>query len=113
MIPAWRGALPPNWAVAMTKAGFKTEIEKRMEEEMDHKLEILKKKWATSEPDDECSIMVGGGKVEAVYMGRYAEGIVLRLNDDEKQITFLTSDMAAVLGKRLLTGEAGQEQSPS
>lgn len=69
---------------------------------MKEKIKILKEKWKKDRPNDELSILIG--KNEAVYVGRFTEGIVLRLNDDEDQVTFLTGDMAQVLGERLLSG---------
>lgn len=67
---------------------------------MEEKMEALKKKWESSHPDEEWSVMLEKG--ELVYVGRYAEGVVLRLNDKEDQITFLTAEMAAELGRKLM-----------
>ena len=69
---------------------------------MKEKIKILKDKWKTNTPDDELSLLIG--KKEAVYVGRFSEGIVLRLNDNDDQVTFLTGDMARMLGERLLSG---------
>lgn len=69
---------------------------------MEAKLEALKEKWRASNPpkypDQEFSVMA---PEELVYVGRYPEEVVLRLNDDEGQITFLTNEMAAELGRKL------------
>lgn len=70
---------------------------------MEAKLEALKEKWFAKEPeifpDEEFSVMLPSG--EAVYLGRYPEGFVLRLNDQAEQVTFLTAEMAAELAGKL------------
>lgn len=106
MIHSRRGPLPSNWATAITKAGNESHIVTHTEIGMNEKLEVLKKKWESSEPDDEFSIMVGNS--EHVYVGRYAEGIVLRVNDKDDQATFLTTEMAADLGQKLVRGATGR-----
>lgn len=94
---------PATWAVVLTRNG-KSNFEKRLDIGMETNLETLRRKWFSKEleiyPDEESSVMLHSG--EQVYVGRYPEGVVLRLNDKEDQVTFLTREMAAELGLRLL-----------
>lgn len=102
MRQAQRRPKPANWGVVLT-SNKESHFEKRLENGMEAKLETLKKKWFSKEPeihpDDEFSVMLHSG--ELVYVGRYPEGVVLRLNDKEDQVTFLTAEMAAELGAKL------------
>lgn len=70
---------------------------------MEARLETLRVKWYAKDPeiypDEEFSVMLHSG--ELVYVGRYPEGVVLRLNDKEAQVTFLTTEMAAELSLKL------------
>lgn len=97
----------PNWGIAITRLG-NSRYETRTERGMEEKLEALRKKWGSARPDEEWSVMLEKG--ELVYMGRFAEGVVLRLNDKEDHITFLTPEMAAELGRKLMV--KGGDQAP-
>jgi hypothetical protein len=90
-----------NWAMVRTLGG-KSKSEKRWESEMDEKLAELKRKWYSDEPPiypiEELSVMVPD---DVLYIAHYEEGIVLRLNDDPGQVTFLTNDMANELAQKI------------
>lgn len=101
MRQAQRRPEPSNWGVVLTKGNSR--FEKRLEVGMEEKLETLRQKWFAKDPeiypDEEFSVVLHSG--ELVYVGRYPEGIVLRLNDKEDQVTFLTAEMAVELGLKL------------
>lgn len=94
------GQKPGNWGIAITKEG-KSLAAARYEEGAKERLEALKRKWGTQTPAIEYSIMIKTG--ELVYVGRYEEGVVLRVSGNEEHVTFLTTDMAAELGQALTT----------
>jgi hypothetical protein len=99
---AQRRPKPCDWATVFTRGTSK--VEKHLEVGMEEKLEILKHKWFSKNPpqcpDEEFSVMAPD---ELVYIGRYSEGVVLRLNDKEDQITFLTQEMAEELARKLIS----------
>jgi hypothetical protein len=93
-----------NWGIVLTKGEDEAHlVQERFEAGMEERLKVLKDKWYSTGPgnypDLHVSIMAPD---ELVFVGRYPEGIVLRLNDDKDQITFLTNEMAAVLAKKLV-----------
>lgn len=91
-----------NWGIVESKDG-KSSFHKRWEALVNEKLEILKKKWYSQDPPEypteELSVMAPD---DVLYVGYYAEGVVLKLNDKEDQVTFLTHEMATELGRKLL-----------
>jgi len=91
-----------NWALVQTIGG-KAKAEKKWEPDVDEKLEELKRKWYADEPPiypiEELSVMA---PEDVLYVAHYEEGIVLRLNDDPKQVTFLTNEMADELARKML-----------
>lgn len=88
------------WAEVTSKPGQPSSVEKHDDPTLSTKLGELSKKWKFREPKSECSIMTAKG--ELTYVGRYEEGVVIRLHDDQRQIVFLTKDMAERLGKSLI-----------
>ena len=88
-----------NWATVKTAGSSPPVDEAHLEPEMEPRLKVLKARWAFEPPDEELSIVVADG--ELVYVARYAEGIVLRVNDKRKHITFLTHAMAAAVGEAM------------
>ncbi len=74
------------------------------ETDVEGRLRTLKEKWFSNDPpqypDEEFSVMCHG--TELVYFGRYPEGVVLRLNDKEDHVSFLTEGMATDLARRLV-----------
>lgn len=87
------------WAEIMSKPGKASEVERHEDPALSVKLEGISKSWETRDPKAEWSVMTAKG--ELVYVGRYEEGVVLRLNDNSRQIVYLTNDMANQLGKLL------------
>jgi len=91
-----------NWGIVISKQGTDSHFETHLEAAMDEHLSTLKDRWESDEePSEELSIMAAGAG-ETIYIGRYPEGVVVRLNDRNNQITFLTNEQAAELGNRLL-----------
>lgn len=88
------------WAEVVSKPGKPSSVERHDDPALSIKLGELSKKWQSREPNSEFSIMTSKG--ELVYMGRYEEGIVLRLSEDPHQIIILTTEMAERLGKKLV-----------
>ena len=90
-----------NWGIVHTVNG-ESNFEAKWESGMDEKLEELKRKWYSDEPPiypiEELSVMA---PEDVLYVAHYEEGIVLRLNDDPRQVTFLTNEMAAELAEKL------------
>ena len=96
-----RQPLQCNWAIVRTLDG-KSKAEKKWEPGMDEKLSELKRKWYSDEspvyPMQELSVMA---PEDVLYIAHYEEGIVLRLNDDPEQVTFLTHEMADELARKI------------
>jgi len=93
-----RRPTPCDWGVVVTdETGSR--VNRFVEPGMEEKLEILKKNWASRTPDSEESIVLSSGTV--VYVGRYPQGVVLKLNDDPEHIAYLTTEMAQKLGSAL------------
>lgn len=92
---AKRRPLPSNWGIVLTDENG-SYPEKFVEPGMEEKLLALKKNWASRTPDKEFSLTLGSGTL--VYVGRYPQGIVLKLNDNPEQVTYLTNAMAVQLG---------------
>ncbi len=98
-----------NWGIVVSKGegsgGQAHLVEERFDAGMDAKLETLKRRWYSQKPpqypDMQFSVMA---PLELVFLGRYREGFVLRLNDDPAQVAFLTNEMAAELARRLAPG---------
>jgi hypothetical protein len=88
------------WAEVTSKPGQPSSVEKHDDPTLSTKLDELSKKWQFREPKSECSIMTAKG--ELTYVGRFEEGVVIRLHDDQRQMVFLTKDMAERLGKSLI-----------
>jgi len=93
------GQKPGNWGIAITREG-KSLAAAKYEEGAKEKLETLKRKWESDVPNIEYSLMIKTG--ELAYVGRYEEGVVIRINGKE-EATFLTTQMAAELGQALTT----------
>ena len=91
----------PNWATVTTRGGTAPCVVEHIEPDLDSKLDTLRKRWADETPEEELSIVIGK---ELVYVGLHSEGVVLRLNDDPEQLTFLTRAMASELAKMLSQG---------
>jgi hypothetical protein len=95
MQPSKRQPSIANWGIAATdETGSKTA--RFVEPGMEEKLEMLRKNWASRTPDKEFSLTLGTGTL--VYVGRYPQGVVLKLNDNADQVTYITNEMAAKLG---------------
>lgn len=88
------------WATVQSKGGRPSAVERHEDKELSATLGEISKKWDFRQPDSEFSIMTAKGEI--VYVGQYEEGVVLRFKEDKNQRVFLTKDMAAKLGKRLL-----------
>lgn len=88
------------WAEIFTKPGKPSSVERHDDPALSSTLGELAKKWQLEGPNSEFSIMTSKG--EQAYVGKYDEGVVLRLNDDKRQMVFLTKDMAERLGKKLI-----------
>lgn len=88
------------WACVNSKTGKPSQVETQEDASLSATLTEIEKKWTFKQPDTECSIMTAKGEI--VYVGRYGEGIVLRLKEDAHQKVFLTKAMAEKLAQKLL-----------
>lgn len=93
-----------NWSLLVTHAGSPGTQDRRAEEKMESRLETLKTKWEKRHPDLEVSIVNREG--DRIYMGRYFEGVVVRLKGPNGPVTFLTTEMARQFGKWLVGDQA-------
>jgi hypothetical protein len=93
-----RRPIPCDWGVVITdETGSR--VNRFVEPGMEEKIEALKKNWESRTPDSEESIVISAGTL--VYVGRYPQGVVLKLNDDPEHVTFLTTEMAVKLSQVL------------
>jgi len=93
-----------NWALVSSRDHSPSQVEEHCDGEMESKIGVIKRMWESKQPDDypreEYSIVNGEG--DQIYIGRYTEGIVVRLNDSPQQVTFLTTAMVDELLKKLM-----------
>jgi hypothetical protein len=88
------------WACVNSRTGKPSDVETQQDPSLSTTLTEIGKKWTFKQPDAEASIMTAKGEI--VYIGRYAEGVVLRLREDSHQTVFLTKAMAEKLAQKLL-----------
>jgi broad specificity phosphatase PhoE len=93
----------PNWSIVVTHIDQEALDQPHSDQKMDSRLEVLKQKWANRNPDVAVSVVNHDG--DLVCMGRYFEGVVIRINGNDDQVTFLTNDMAKQLGQWLTGSE--------
>ena len=91
---------PHHWSMLETQAGSKPREVPQSEPEMDSRLEVLKNKWEGRDPDTQVSVINHEG--DLVFMGRYYEGVVIRLYGPDGPVTFLTTEMAKQFGECLV-----------
>ncbi len=89
-----------NWAMVVTQAGDEPEEFPRADPQLGSRLEVLAQKWKNRNPDTEVSVVTRGG--DRIYMGRFYEGVVIRLNGNEDECVFLTTEMARQFGEWLI-----------
>ncbi len=94
-----------NWALVVSEVGdLETLDYANADPRLKRRLEVLSKKWESRWPDSEASIVTKEGS--HIYMGRYYEGVVIRVNGNEDQVTYLTTEMAHRFAKLLLNPKA-------
>lgn len=93
----------PNWSMVVTPLGTEPLDHPRSDKKMDSRLEVLKQKWANRNPDVAVSVVNRDG--DLVCMARYFEGVVIRINGNDDQVTFLTTEMAKQFGQWLTGSE--------
>lgn len=89
-----------NWSMLLTEAGGDPTDVPQLDEEMDGRLETLRKKWEARNPDTTVSVVNHDG--DLICMGRYYEGVVIRLHGPDGPVTFLTNEMAKQFGEWLV-----------
>lgn len=93
--------MKPNWSLLVTKAGTPPKEQAVFEEkEMESRIHTIQKKWENRNPDSEVSVVNREG--DLIYMGRYFEGVVIRVNGNNEHTTFLTAEMAKQFGEWLV-----------
>ncbi len=89
-----------NWSMLVSEAGEEPNETQQLEKLMEARLATLEKKWEDRHPDLEVSVVNREG--DRIYMGRYYEGVVIRLNGPDGPVTFLTTEMAKQFGEWLV-----------
>ncbi len=94
-----------NWSLVVSEAAdLETLDYANADPRLKRRLDVLAKKWESRRPDSEASI-VTNERIH-IYMGRYYEGVVIRVNGNEDDVTYLTTEMAHRFARMLLDPKA-------
>ena len=91
---------PLDWAIVKTEAGSEPRAIERVDKDQLERLRILRSKWENRNPDYNVSIVNTYG--DLIYMGRFNEGVVIRLNGPDGPVTYLTTEMASEFARELI-----------
>ncbi len=94
-----------NWSLVVSEAAdLEIQDFANADPRLNRRLDHLKKKWDAREPDSAASVVTKEGT--PIYMGRYHEGVVIRLNGNEDHVTYLTTEMAHRFARMLMDPKA-------
>lgn len=103
---------PYNWATIRTLNDKDHVVDRRMDPALNDSLLAVKEKWlAKGEqgyPPEQFSLVSPGSEI---YVGHYLEGVVIRLNENDREVVFLTYEMARAFG-RYLVGDETPKKAP-